>query len=68
VYAVYEDSQIWKGLISGLIYTVQELDMVAHTCNPALVRLRQEDGTFETILGYTVRSCLKNNNKELKQN
>jgi hypothetical protein len=34
------------------------------SANPALRRLRQEDGKFEANLGYIVRSCLKRERKE----
>lgn len=31
----------------------------AHTCNPALRRVKQEDHGFKASLGYLVRLCLK---------
>jgi hypothetical protein len=42
--------------------------VVAHTCNPALGRLRQEAYEFKAILGYKVSPCLKTKtNKQTKQ-
>jgi hypothetical protein len=35
---------------------------------PALRRLRQEDHELKAILGYTVRSCLKQRNKQTNNN
>lgn len=35
--------------------------MVAHTCNLALGRLRQEEAKFQASLGNTEKSCLQIN-------
>jgi hypothetical protein len=34
---------------------------------PDLGRLSQDDGEFETSLGYRVRTCHKNKNKKSKE-
>lgn len=39
--------------------------MVAHTCDPVLGRLSQEDCGFEISLSYIIRSCLKNKKQSL---
>jgi hypothetical protein len=38
-----------------------KLCVVAHACNPALRRSRQEDLEFKASLGNTVRPCFKTN-------
>jgi hypothetical protein len=43
--------------------------MAAHTCNPSIWRLRQEDGKLKARLGYIVRCCFKHlKNKQTNKN
>jgi hypothetical protein len=41
--------------------------MVLHACNPSIQRWRQEDCEFQARLGYTMRYCLKEKEREGKK-
>lgn len=41
--------------------------MVVHTIIPSLRRLRQEDDTYKTSVGYVLRACFKQNERDIRK-
>lgn len=41
--------------------------MVVHTIIPSLRRLRQEDDTYKTSVGYVLRACFKQNERGIRK-
>lgn len=44
---------------------LRDWDMVVHICNPRIQGVRQEDHTFEAILGYILRPCIRKKKVEV---
>lgn len=40
---------------------------MVHTIIPSLRRLRQEDDTYKTSLGYVLRACFKQNERDIRK-